>query len=63
MLGPFIGPFAVLALLSLVAWAFVKAVRNYRNGGDPGWKQFNDQDSDGRSRADRITSFLRYPWS
>jgi hypothetical protein len=50
------------ALLALVVWALVKAFRNYRNGGDPGWKAY-DQGPDGPSRSDKITSFLKYPWS
>jgi hypothetical protein len=50
------------ALLALVIWTLVKAFRNFRNGGDPNWKAY-DQDTDGTSRSDKATSFLKYPWS
>jgi len=51
-----------LALFGLVLWALRNAWRNYRAGGEVGHEPI-ETDRDSRSRADRATSFLNYPWS
>jgi hypothetical protein len=45
-----------------VLWALRNAWRNYRAGGEVGHEPI-ETDRDSRSRADRATSFLNYPWS
>ena len=61
MIWQILPPALLVGLLALVVWALAKSFRNYRDGGDPGWKAYDP--GPGMSRSDRITSFLKYPWS